>query len=211
MEQTQNATDIANQLDVVGWGQWALEYLHQWYDAAMRPWNAYQLLIAVALFALAHLLRKLLTPHLETWMRSREGSPMSRMRWFIVIRNRLRLILFVILIGLVYQAMRVTTWPSRSYLLGIIADLGFAWLIVAFATRLITNAALRSLARIAAWTWITLQILGLTDVAQSFLDSVAINLGDLRISVWLVLQAAFIIGVLFFLARLATRAVTNTI
>ena len=211
MEQTQNATDIANQLDVVGWGQWALEYLHQWYDAAMRPWNAYQLLIAVALFALAHLLRKLLTPHLETWMRSREGWPMSRMRWFIVIRNRLRLILFVILIGLVYQAMRQTTWPSRSYLLGIIADLGFAWLIVAFATRLITNAALRSLARIAAWTWITLQILGLTDVAQSFLDSVAINLGDLRISVWLVLQAAFIIGVLFFLARLATRAVTNTI
>jgi len=207
LDQGQGATGI----DIVGWSEWVLAYIQHGLDLAMRPWNAYQLVIGAALFALAHFLNLALRPKLEAWLRSREGWPMTRMRWFIVIRNRLRLILFVILMGLANQVMRQVTWPSRSYLIGIGANLGLAWLVVVFATRLITNNAVRSVVRVGAWTWITLRILNLTTQAQAFLDSLSISLGDLRISVWLILQGIFIIGALFFLARFANRAVSSRI
>ena len=39
----------------------------------LRPWNAYQVGIAVGLFVAAHLLSRLLAPRLHEWMRTREG------------------------------------------------------------------------------------------------------------------------------------------
>jgi len=45
--------------------------------------------------------------------------------------------------------------------------------------------------RYVAWTWVTLGILGLTDEAQTLLDSIAVELGEMRLSLWLGLQGAF--------------------
>ena len=69
----------------------------------------------------------------------------------MTVLQRLRGIIFVALIWACVWVMREVTWPSRSYLLGIIATLAFAWLAVAFATRLIRNKALRQLVRYGAW------------------------------------------------------------
>ena len=171
-----------------------------------RPWNAYQLLIIVAVFALAHLLRGLFAPRLHDWMRSREGWPKWRMRWMVIIHKRLRAIFFVVLIWATVFAMRELTWPSRSYLIGIVANLALAWLIVALSTRLIGNPFLRMLARYAAWTWITLRILGITDDFQRLMDSIAFEIGTLRISLWLVIQAILVISALLILARFLSRA-----
>ncbi len=197
------ASDITNRTleigtDILGQAQSLTELL-------LRPWNAYQLGIALALFLLAHVLTRVLAPRLEAWARTREGWPKWRYRLLLVVKLRMRMILFAILAWATVAIMREFTWPSRTYILHIIANLALAWVIVAFATRLIGNGFLREIVRYGAWIWITLNILGVTDDTVALLDSAAIEMADFRISIWTVLQAAFILGVCFFVARLISR------
>ncbi len=205
-------TSIAAQAgQIVDLGHGLISQAQVFLNTLMRPWNAYQIAIALGVFAAAHLLRGLLAPKLYDWMRAREGWPKWRMRYLVVTHKRLRAIFFVALIWIVVGAMRAWMWPSRSYLLGIIANLALAWLIVTFATRLITNNALRNIVRYGAWIWITLRILGLDGPTQGLLESLAIEFGTVRISVWMVLQAILILGVLFFLARFLSRTAASSL
>ncbi|MEM6728265.1 MAG: mechanosensitive ion channel family protein, partial [Pseudomonadota bacterium] len=177
----------------------------------MRPWNAYQILIAIGLFAVAWLLARIMAPRIRRWLSTREGWPLWRIKSGLAILQRLRGIIFVALIWAVVWTMREITWPSRSYLLGIIATLAFAWLAVAFATRLIRNRALRMVVRYGAWAYVTLQITGLLEQGIAVLDNLAFTLGDFRISALLVVQAIISLGVLITAARLFTRATSERI
>lgn len=191
-------------LDLFVWGQALLTSL-------LRPWNAYQLLIALGVFGTAHLLASFIKPRMHEWMRGREGWPKWRMRVLVVFHRRLRMVSFVILIWLVVLVMREITWPSRSYLLSIIANLATAWLLIAFATRLIKNALMRSIVRYGAWIWVTLSITGLAEKTQNLLDSVAVTMGETRLSLWLVLQAIVIVATLLTLARIVSSTTAATI
>lgn len=199
---TQEAQEIALSL----WDQ-----AQAFMDGLMRPWNAYQIAIAVGLFAGAHLLTHLIGPMLHQWLRSREGWPKWRMRLGVLLHRRIRLIAFVLLIWPLVWTMREYTWPSRSYILGLIASLATAWLFIALLTRLIANGFMRSVVRYGGWVWVTLIILGLTDEAQGILDSAAITIGDTRFSAWLILQAVVVITALFILARFLSRTSTARI
>lgn len=175
-------------------------------DMFLRPWNAYQVGIALGLFLLAHLLRAVIEPRLRNWMRNREDWPKWRYRALLVVLKRLRLIVLVLMLWAAWAIMREITWPSRSYLLGIIAQLASGWLAIALITRLIGNTALRGLVRLGGWIWVTLWVLGLTAEAASLLDRLALEMGTLRISVWTVIQAVVVIGLLFALARFLSRS-----
>lgn len=177
----------------------------------LRPWNAYQIGIALGVLLIAHILSRLLAPRLHEWMRTREGWPKWRMRFLVLVHRRLRLILFVILIWPVIWIMREYTWPSRSYLLSVIGSLAFAWLIIAIVTRLIVNGFVRAVVRYAGWSWATLSILGLTEEAQKLLDSAAIEMGGMRLSLWIVVQAIVSIAVLMFLARFISTTTASRI
>ncbi|MEE4345786.1 MAG: mechanosensitive ion channel domain-containing protein [Paracoccaceae bacterium] len=177
----------------------------------MRPWNAYQIGIALGVLLVAHVLARFLAPRVSEWMRSREGWPKWRMRLAVTLRNRLRLILYVAMIWPLVWIMREVTWSSRSYLLAIIAQLALAWLIIAILTRIINNGVLRSLVRYVGWAWVSLSILGLTDDMRALLDGLAITIADTRLSVWLILQAVMLLAVLFTLARFITKQSTRRI
>ena len=178
-------------------------------EGLLRPWNAYQLMIALGVFVVAHIVGKLLAEPTREWMRTLENWPKWRLRFLLVLQRRLRLISFVAILFPLVWIMREMTWPSRSYLLGVIANLALAWLMIAVVTRLINNGFLRSVVRYAGWTWATLVILGVTEEAQSLLDSAAIELGSLRLSLWTVVQAVFTLGVLFFLARFVSKTMAS--
>jgi len=180
-------------------------------SSLLRTWNLYQILIVVVLFAVAHLLRSLAAPRVRAWLRTREGWAKWRMRYALVLVRRLRAIFFVALIWTVIWIMREVTWPSRTFLMAIVANLATAWLVVALTTRLIANPVLRSIVRYGAWVWITLVILGLTDEFERLLDSVAFQMGETRISLWVVVQAIIIIGALFFAARIVTQTTAGRI
>ncbi len=192
-------------------GQSLFQQGETFFNSLFRPWNAYQVGIVVGLFVIAHVLRWFFAPKLHNWMRTREGWPKWRMRWMVVIHKRIRAIFFVALIWTTLIIMREVTWPSRSYLIGVVANLALAWLIVAFATRLIGNPFLRSVVRYGAWIWITLRVVGLTEEFEALLDSFALEIGQMRISVWLILQATLIVSVLFLTARFMSRVVSGRI
>jgi small-conductance mechanosensitive channel len=177
----------------------------------LRPWNAYQVLIALGLFILAHLAARLVAPKFQEWMRAREGWPIWRMRFLVLIHRRMRLISFVLMIWPTIWIMREITWPSRSYMLGIIAQLAFAWLVIAIVTRLISNGFLRGAVRYVGWIWVTLSILNLTSETQTLLDGVALHLGQTRISLWLIIQAVTLLAVLIAAARFVSISTAATI
>lgn len=171
----------------------------------LRPWNAYQIGIVLALFLAAHIFARILVPRLSEWLRTREGWPKWRMRLAITLRNRLRLILFVAVIWPVVWIMQEVTLPGRSQLLSAIAQLTLAWLLIAILTRIISNAFLRSLVRYVGWAWVSLSILGVTEDITSILDRIAIEFGDIRLSLWMIVQAMMLLAVLFTLARFITK------
>ena len=180
-------------------------------ESMFRTWNLYQILIAIGLFVVAHILRAALGPRIRAWMAARENWPKWRMRILVVVHQRLRAIFFVLLIWTVVFVMREVTWPSRSYILSVIATLAFAWLAIAFATRLIKSQTLRKFVRYGAWTWATLQILGLLEATERLLDSIGFSMGEMRFSLLLLVQGLVILGVLIALARFFTTTTANRI
>ena len=196
---TQRAGQTSNETTDLALG--LIDQAVQFVEGLLRPWNAYQVVIALALFGVATMLATILGRRLHDWLRTREGWPRWRMRAMLILHKRLRMILFFVLIWITVLIMREVTWPSRSYLLSIIANLATAWLFIAIATRLIRNAFLRQLVRYGAWTWATLVILNLTGDAQALLDSAAFEVGETRFSLWLLVQGLVILGGLFAVAR----------
>lgn len=201
-EPPQDAQDIALGL----WDQ-ALHFL----SGLLRPWNAYQVVIILSLVAVAYILARIVGPRMRDWLREREGWPKWRMRLAVLLHRRLGLIFYVMMTWPLVWIMREYTWPSRSYLLASVAKLALAWLLIALVTRLISNGFLRSVVRYAGWAWVTISILGLTEDVKRLLDSAAFELGDARISLWVVLQAIVVIGALFVIARFLSSATSARI
>ena len=197
--------------DILTAGADLLQQSEVFVQSLWRPWVGYQLVIALSVFALAHLLRGVLAPRFRDWIKERDGWPMWRIRWALVVHKRLRQILFVALIWAVILAMREITWNSRSYILSIAGNLALAWLLVTLTTRIVVNPVLRSVVRYLLWGWITLRILDLTDAFAALLDGVAISLGDVRLSVLTVLQAVLLIGALWVVARFVAKTATGRI
>ena len=171
----------------------------------VRPWNAYQVGIALGLVVAAYLIARLLQPRLYEWLKAREGWPKWRYRYLVMAHRRLSLIVFVVLIWGTVAVMREVTWPSRSYLLGILANLSTAWLVVVLVLRVIHNAFLRATLRYGAWIWVTLTILGLSEEAVQLLEHVSFSVGETSISLWFILQAVVMLGLALALARFLSR------
>lgn len=182
----------------------ALELINQIQDllfGLFRPWNAYQLAIALIVFLIATLLSHLIRNQLRSWMQAREAWPIWRTPLMALFQNRLRSLLFIILIYIVISFMREITWPSRSYLLGVIGQIAFIWYTIAILTSLISNSFARTAVSYVGWTWGTLSVLNLSGPIQTLLDSAAISLGETRISIWLIIQAFLTLVILFVGAR----------
>ncbi|MFD1157652.1 mechanosensitive ion channel family protein [Roseovarius aestuarii] len=209
VEIAQDAQEIAQDAQEIALTLW--DQAQVFLDSLMRPWNAYQIGIAIGTFLLAHLIARYVGPKLHQWLRTREGWPKWRMRLGVLLHRRIRLIIYVLMIWPVVWTMREYTWPSRTYLLGLAASLATAWLVIALLTRLIANGFLRSIVRYGGWTWATLIILNLTEEAQGILDSAALHIGETRLSLWLILQGIVIITSLFVLARFLSRTSTARI
>ena len=192
-------------------GQSLLQQADMFFMMMFRAWNLYQVVIAIGLFAVAHILRAIVGPRIRTWMASRKNWPKWRLRILAVVHQRLRAIIYVVLLWAAVLIMREITWPSRSYLLTIIANLALAWLLIVFVTRLIKSRFLRKIVRYGAWTYVTLHIFGMVDEATQWLDSAGFSIGEFRLSALLIVQAVVIIGVLFAIARFVTITTTTRI
>jgi small-conductance mechanosensitive channel len=121
-----------------------------------------------------------------------------------VIEN-LGIIVAILLLFSIYAGMRAAMLPSRSYLIGIAANLATAWVVIAILASVIHNRLFNRLVSIAAWSIAALSILGLLDPVEDALDSAGVVIGGLRITALVAIKAT----VLLLLALWAATATSN--
>jgi small-conductance mechanosensitive channel len=118
---------------------------------------------------------------------------------------------FAVLTALARVIMVHSTWPSRSYLLSVVANLAFAWLIIRLVTSVIRNTFIVRLVSLSAWLLTALSILGLLDPTIDALDSVSIVLGGLRLTPLLLIKLGVLLAVALWLSNIASNFVESRI
>jgi small-conductance mechanosensitive channel len=118
---------------------------------------------------------------------------------------------FAVLTALARVIMVHSTWPSRSYLLSVVANLAFAWLIIRLVTSVIRNTFVVRLVSLSAWLVTALSILGLLDPTIDALDSVSIVLGGLRLTPLLLIKLGVLLAVALWLSNIASNFVESRI
>jgi small-conductance mechanosensitive channel len=168
-------------------------------------WAAIQFAVIIGCFVVALVLDRLVTPKLETKARKIKGKP-HLLRTVVVFLRRSRWIYFALALWLAVMVMREVTWISRSYLVGIAANLATAWVVIAIITRLIRNRFLANTAAIFAWTVAALSILGLLAETINLLDSFGFQLeGGVRFTPLLVIKGLLVLSIAVWLAILVGR------
>jgi small-conductance mechanosensitive channel len=171
-----------------------------------------QIAIIIACVVAAYLLRRWLGPKLIDWMRTLEGWPKWRLRALLVMHRRLQLLFFVLLSWTSVAFMtQAKAFPSWRNLLVLAATIATALFLVSMATRLVRNAFLRRSVTWGLWIYVTLYYLGLIDAFSGFLDGVAIEFGDFRLSALAIVKALVVTGILFTIARLISTTTSARI
>lgn len=197
---------------LAGQGAEVLDAAAQQGRLLLLPSRLVQFAIIGGALMLAWALRRHYAPRLRDWMRSREGWPRWRLRILIVVHRNLQLAVFVVLLWLsVWIMAQYSPFPSRRFLLELAASLATAWLLVSVAGRLIQNRLLRRTVTWGAWIYVTLHYLGLVEDTAAALDSLAIELGELRLSALMIIQGLAIATVLLLAIRLASRLASERI
>jgi small-conductance mechanosensitive channel len=118
---------------------------------------------------------------------------------------------FAVLMTLARVIMLASTWPSRSYLLAVAANLAFAWLIIRLITSVIRNEFIVRLVSLSAWLVAALSILGQLDPTIEALDSVSVVLGGLRLTPLLLIKLGVLLVVALWLTNIASNFVESRI
>jgi small-conductance mechanosensitive channel len=155
--------------------------------------NAVQLLVSVMLLGLAILGTKKLRP----WLERLRAWP----TWTRAMNTVLALLLPLVWLTLQWLATltaRTMQWPN--YLLELIATLLTAWAIISLVSRLARDPLWSRVIAWTAWSIAALNILNLLGPTIAILDSAAITIGTLRISLYTVVKSTLALAVLLSVA-----------
>ena len=151
-------------------------------------------------------------------LRSRVEMTSLGMGWPAPLRLFMRVLvgsafaaIFAVLMTATRAVMLAATWPSRSYLISVSANLAFAWLIIRLVTSVIRNEFIVRLVSLSAWLVAALSILGKLEPTLEALDSVAIVLGGLRLTPLLVIKLGVLLAVALWLTNIASNFVESRI
>src|ERR1019366_1725071 len=151
-------------------------------------------------------------------IRSRLDMTSLAMGWPTPLRLFMRVLVgsastavFAVEMTLARVVMLTSTWPSRSYLLSVAANLAFAWLIIRLVTSVIRNTFIVRLVSLSAWLVAALSILGQLEPTIDALDSVSIVLGGLRLTPLLLIKLGVLLVVALWLSNIASNFVESRI
>jgi small-conductance mechanosensitive channel len=151
--------------------------------------NAVQLLASLAIFGVSILLAKRLS-HLLEGYRSRPG-------WWRSINILLALalpIVWVLLQWLATLTANTMGWPH--YLLELVATLLTAWVVISLVSKLARDPVWSKVIAWTAWSIAALNILNLLNPTIAVLDSAAVTVGMVRISLYTVVKSTLALAVL---------------
>lgn len=185
-------------LGLQGW-DWVLAHVLVWPTAV-------QAAIVIAAFLVARLLApKLVTlltrtadhPKFPTWLapKVRSCTPLSfafvwlALQWFSV-----------------FAAIEAE-WPSR--LIESVVSLLTAWVVIRFASSFVRDAGWARTLAVFAWSVAALNLVGLLGPTIHTLESMALSLGDIRLSVLGLIKAAIVLMLLLWVAGVVSRLIEH--
>jgi small-conductance mechanosensitive channel len=109
-------------------------------------------------------------------------------------------IVFALLTAFLEATLNATSLFARSSLLHIATSLATAWIVISLLAGLLRNQFVNRIVAISAWTIAALSILGLLDNMTTMLDRQSFTIGDLRISLLVVLKTTVLLVVGLWMA-----------
>lgn len=174
---------------------WAIQNVLVWSNLAQ-----------VGLIAAAFLAALLAAPRLQRWMERVSRRPKLEKGLRRACRALSPLTLPLIWLLLQWTSVVVATgagWPH--HLIEVTVSLLTAWVMIRFAAQLVRDETLSKAIALTAWTVAALNILGLLDDTIVLLNSLAITIGDLRLSALIVIKGLFSLALLLWLASISAR------
>ncbi len=114
-------------------------------------------------------------------------------------------LIFIVVLAVASEAYRALGENPRIYLLGVAIDLATAWVVINVLASVIRNPFVNRLVAVTAWTIAALSILRLLDPVTAALNSFAIQVGSLRITLLLVLKTAALLLMMLWAALALSR------
>lgn len=99
----------------------------------------------------------------------------------------------------------------RDKLMSVVVSLVNAWIAIRLITQFVRDEVWARFIAIVVWGIAALNILELLQPTLALLDSMALNIGDIRITVLTVMEGIFYLVLLLWLANLAARILENRI
>ena len=182
-----------------------LDVLEKW---AVSPEFYAQILAIITAVIVAWIIAKILKRKL-TAVSGQPVESSSRMA------NGLRASIFtshellfpILALMLLSIAIQVThSYVGKSWLIIIAQGLGVVFLLRSVIVRFIQNSFIRSLFLWVGIPVATLQVFGWLDNVVVFLDSIALEVGNIRLSVYALTRVAIFGSILFWLGRISNKA-----
>ncbi len=172
---------------------------YQWIAANVLVLDSgVQLAAVIAAWAIALWTSRRLRP----WLAGLRSGP-GASRVIDISRPLLLPLAWLVLLWLAIATASTMGWPDR--LLITVASLLTAWVAIRLVSHLAKHEVWSRAFTLIAWSIAALNILDLLEPTVAVLDSIAITLGELRISVFTVVQSTLALAVLLWIAMYLTR------
>lgn len=124
--------------------------------------------------------------------------------WRKISSNMFVIVWLVIQVALVLLA----SWTEvRHTLLILTTNLLTAWVVINIATAFVRNADVARTVAIVAWSVAALNIAGYLHTTIEFLDGLALELGNVSVSLLTIIQALVTLGVLLWITNIASQVI----
>ncbi len=175
-----------------------LEAALAFYAGVSSRWIVIQLVVIAVALALAFLFNRRVSRAIKAMAEdSRSGSFLRR--WRREILERVTPVIFLVLIWLALLVLARLTWSGNTVILRLVASLTTAWIVINVLALAIRNRFLYRVVSVGLWILAAASILGVLPEITAALDRMAFSVGSTRISALRLLQAAFLMAVLFWL------------
>ena len=188
------------------------EQVLTFFDRATGSWVAYQVIAILAGIACSYLFTRGVSRRIETFLDGEDGHWLRV--WKREILERIAPVIFLIVVWSILAVFRQVTWPSNTLMLGVVAKLTTAWILINILASVIRNKLIFRLVSVTLWIVAALSILRLLPSMLGYLDSLAFSVGDARLSVLRALKAVGLLAVLVwgvgFLSRIVDRGLSSS-
>lgn len=173
-----------------------------------RAWIEFEILTPAALWELAAILvtlglARLATPPFSRWLQGQAERSHGNTRLALVWNTFLPLVTPIIWVILLWIAIAgAEQLELRDKLMSVVVSLVNAWIVIRLITQFVREQVWARFIAVVVWSLAALNILGLLAPTLDLLDSIALKIGQVRITALGVIEGLFYLVLLLWLANL---------